>query len=144
MSKGFKADGAFYRPWSNDWLLVTGIKFGLSEGSLIPIFLPAVQLHIHCIGGRTVAITTTERAIRTSPEFDVTEAGRKLIRRGLNLRKSQDFARAPLKRVIPKAPRPAGHQVAEGGERPVNPSQNSQGRSSDFIVKKYQRRKLSN
>lgn len=100
-------DGRFYHEWGEDgWLEVTGVTFlARADGEMGLMFHPKEQLHLHSPGGRTVARRTTERDVRTNADYHAVEAAKKLKRKNLNLRQSQDFLRGKAAEVIPHAPK---------------------------------------
>jgi hypothetical protein len=99
------SNGSYYTNLDDgDWLPVVGMSFGRRlDGKLVRIFEPAVQLHIHSPGGRTVAKAVAQKEFRPDESYHAQEAAKKRQRKGDNLRDTQRFLGAEAAKVVPHA-----------------------------------------
>lgn len=85
------------------------------------MFHPKHQLQIHSPDGKTTAVTTAEREVRTNADFHVVETAKKLKRRKMNLRQSQDFFCVKAAEIIPRAPKRSKPTKGIGRGAPKQP-----------------------
>lgn len=102
------SDGRFYIPWGDDdWLPVDRMTFGYLAGTrrVVMMFEPAVQLHIHSPGGKTVGKETIQKNYKVDESYHTQLAAKMRQKKGDNLRATQGYLAAEAKKIIDPAPR---------------------------------------
>jgi len=101
------SDGHIYiKQGKDEWLPVVGMSFGYSpERRLIKIFDPAVQLHIHSAGGKTITKATTQQKIKVDESYHAQEAAKKLKQKGRGRKAAQEYVSHKVAELIPRAPK---------------------------------------
>src|SRR5262249_23531435 len=129
-------NGTVYSNMDGDWLPVEGITFGsTSDGRLLRILQPAVQIHIHSPGGRTIAKASTYRNLKADESYLAQEVARKLKRDGHSLRDAQNYLRAEARKVIPPAPKRRSLPKGSGRGAPGVPRSALGSRILDLMAK---------
>lgn len=119
----YNSDEGFFIKWGkDDWLPVEGVTFcRTTDGRLVKMFEPAIQLHIHSPGGKTYAKAVQEKEIKVDEAFHAREAARKLKRKVSSLREAQNYLDAEAARIIPHAPKSRRQPKGVGRGAPGEP-----------------------
>lgn len=117
------SDGKFYTKWGKgEWLSVDGMDFGYkTNGEMIRIFNPAVQLHIHSPGGRTIAKAVEEKEIDADEEYHALEVAKKRACKGDKLLDIQRYFGAEARKVKDYAPKKRKPPKGTGKGAPGQP-----------------------
>jgi hypothetical protein len=101
----YESDGVLYTKFGKDWMAVVGLEFWFMRGRLHKMWDPAEQMHIHSPGGRTMAVSTSEKEIKTGPKYHARESIKKLKGKGYGRQAARLFLDAEVAKRIEKAPK---------------------------------------
>lgn len=117
----YESDGVLYTKFGKDWMAVVGLEFWFMRGRLHKMWDPVEQLHIHSPGGRTMAVSTSEKEIKTGPKYHARESVKKLKEKGYGRQAARLFLGEEVAKRIDKAPKRKRASKGTGRGAPGHP-----------------------